>query len=89
MRLISPKGAFKRKENVQQTRKLHKETKVEMRGVKWPTRKQAVNTLCWSSAFPPAWRYFLGALMVVFAIYWENSRAVKYDKAKVQAGRNW
>ncbi|KKU95507.1 MAG: hypothetical protein UY29_C0025G0001, partial [Parcubacteria group bacterium GW2011_GWC2_48_17] len=45
MRLISPKGAFLRgkKKMFNKLANYIKETKIEMKGVKWPTKKQAVN----------------------------------------------
>ena len=50
-----------------------KETKVEMKGVKWPTRKQAVNYTLLVIGVSVGVAIFLELLTCFSLIYWGNS----------------
>ena len=69
MQLISPKGAFLRGETKMFNKLTNyiKETKIEMKGVKWPTRKQAVNYTLLVIGFSIGVAIFLGAFDMLFA----------------------
>ena len=74
MQLISPKrGFFKRQ--IKMFNKLAnyiKETRVEMKGVKWPTRKQAVNYTLLVIGVSIGVAIFLGAFDMLFAYLLEK-----------------
>lgn len=69
MQLISPKrGFFKRRNKMfNKLANYIKETKVEMKGVKWPTKKQAVNYTLLVIGFSAGVAIFLGAFDMLFA----------------------
>jgi len=69
MQLISPKrGFFKRRNKMfNKLANYIKETKVEMKGVRWPTRKQAVNYTLLVIGASIGVAIFLGAFDMLFA----------------------
>ena len=69
MRLISPKGAFLRgkKKMFNKLANYIKETRVEMKGVRWPTRKQAINYTLLVIGASIGVAIFLGAFDMLFA----------------------
>ena len=69
MQLISPKrGFFKREKKMfNKLANYIKETKIEMKGVKWPTRKQAVNYTLLVIGASVGVAIFLGAFDMLFA----------------------
>lgn len=69
MQLISPmRGFFKRRNKMfNKLANYIKETKVEMKGVKWPTRKQAINYTLLVIVVSVGVAIFLGAFDMLFA----------------------